>query len=1484
MPDITSQSSLKRWAGYLTATVFFISLLALTGWQFDIPWMRRPLTLLPSMNPATAVAFLLAAISFYGIDDKGTPSRNKFPWISCAVLVCTIGILKVIHSFSDLNIPVDTLLYHRALETDRPGHAPNRMAPNTAICLFFIGSSLLALHIRSIRRFVPVQLISLIISLIALLGLLGYFYKVTAFYGVLTYIPMAAHTAFCFLLFSLSIFFIEPRGILMREFTTIYTGSSTARLLIPAAIIIPIILGLARLYGHWNGALTIEFGVAILVLSIIIAFLILIWFNAYSLNRKDQLRVQAEQQISQLGHLVEQTSDAVFSTDSDLVIKSWNKAAEKMYGYPPAQAVGQTVNNLLKIKQGAEANEQSMNRLQQFGYYQGEFQATQRSGEIVYIHASVSALKNEQGIITGYVGVHTDITERKKKERLQEQFNEELSRQVEEKTILIKNILERVSDGFYSLDENWRFTYINTYAAAIMGYEPEDLIGKHLWSGFPGAKDNPLYSVFIKTYEEQKQAQLEIYYEPFRKWFMVHVYPSSTGISVFFRDISDIRKAEAEMKRTGERFDLISRTTNDAIWEWNLETGEMWGNETHQRLYGLTMGDPVPDEKEWKERLHPEERDALVKKQETTLASDSNVFITEYRFRTNENGYRNIYDRCYIVRNEEGKAVRILGSMMDITERKQAEEKLKRRESQLLASIENTPNVAVQWYNNKGEVMFWNHASELIFGWGTTEVIGKTLDQLIHTKEQAHEFLRILDHIGQTGKTIGPSEFSFHRKDSSVGYCMATIFSIPSIDGAPCYVCMDVDITESKKAEQTMRESEERYRALVENAVEALVVLDMEKGKFVSVSESAVQLFKMSREELLKIGPLDVSPGFQPDGRPSAESAMEKIQRAIAGEKPSFEWTHCDARGEPISCEVRLVRLPADKQVLVRGSIIDITERKKAEQAIITSEETRRLIMNSALDAIVCIDNSGRIIVWTPQAEKTFGWSSDEAMGKTLTETIIPSQYREAHDSGFKKFLQTGEGRMLNKLIEISAIHKNGNEFPIELAITPVSQGRSEFCCAFIRDITKRKEGEMALKRSEEKLRHILSSTTDDFYVIDKDYRVVLINASAQENLALFWGKPVNPGTYIPDVVPVKMKEIIISNYNRVFEGEMIEYEFMNHLGEEVVWRRINYGPVRDEHGEITGAHITTKDITERKKAEEEIVKTNARFQIMTKATSDIIWDWNLKDDSMWWNDNYYFNFGYKKHKEIVAIQDWYEHIHPEDLQRVRTTIMGFIRGTETVWRDEYRYRRSDGTYLYILDRGYIMRDSNNNPYRMIGSMVDMTPIYNVQKKVAESENRLRTILDTDPECIKLLDKEFKVLDINKAGLRMIEAAENDILVGHSILSVVSDQYRSTTEQLMRDAFQGIAGRLEFEMITLKGNPRWCEVSMVPFRNGEGEIVSVLGVTRDITDKKNVMNELVRNEEKYRTLVEQAIDAIALYDVSGRILDVNTGSVNLLKY
>jgi PAS domain S-box-containing protein len=157
-------------------------------------------------------------------------------------------------------------------------------------------------------------------------------------------------------------------------------------------------------------------------------------------------------------------------------------------------------------------------------------------------------------------------------------------------------------------------------------------------------------------------------------------------------------------------------------------------------------------------------------------------------------------------RVELGGAPYLQAIVRDVTARKQAEKASCESEERLRAMIQHTPNVAIQLYDARGRVQFWNQASEIVYGWTAAEAKGKTLGELIFTPEDGAAFIAALDQIQRTGQPAGPVELNFHRRDGTTGVCLSTIFRIPAPGGDFSFVCMDVDITERKNAEEAIRQ------------------------------------------------------------------------------------------------------------------------------------------------------------------------------------------------------------------------------------------------------------------------------------------------------------------------------------------------------------------------------------------------------------------------------------------------------------------------------------------------------------------------------------------------------------------------------------------------------------------------------------------------------------------------------------------------------
>ncbi len=270
-----------------------------------------------------------------------------------------------------------------------------------------------------------------------------------------------------------------------------------------------------------------------------------------------------------------------------------------------------------------------------------------------------------------------------------------------------------------------------------------------------------------------------------------------------------------------------------------------------------------------------------------------------------------------------------------------------------------------------------------------------------------------------------------------------------------------------------------------------------------------------------------------------------------------------------------------------------LEDLKLERERLSISEQLRRLTIDAALDAVVVMDAQGTIIDWNPQAEQTFEWRADEAMGQSLVKLIIPPQYREAHQQGLERFLKTGEGPVLNQRLELSALRRNKEEFPIELTISPIKLADGYRFSAFVRDITERQTAEQNLKDRDERISSLLDSTAEGIYGIDLEGKCTFANASCARLLGYD-----SPDEFLGRNMHELMHHTRPEGTSYLTEMCRIDQAFRAeqgvHVDDEILCKRDGISfpseywsyPINRD-GELTGSVVTFLDITERKQLEE---------------------------------------------------------------------------------------------------------------------------------------------------------------------------------------------------------------------------------------------------------------------------------------------------------
>lgn len=401
-----------------------------------------------------------------------------------------------------------------------------------------------------------------------------------------------------------------------------------------------------------------------------------------------------------------------------------------------------------------------------------------------------------------------------------------------------------------------------------------------------------------------------------------------------------------------------------------------------------------------------------------------------------------------------------------------------------------------------GKIYLANQEVEKMFGYNTGELIG--LDTEVLNPERYHKkYISQRAGYSDNPKVIeaGTKKGIWAARKDGTEFAVEVRYSPIQIDNQKFTVATIKDVTESNRAAAVLRENEERYRILVENAPEALVVVDLEKRTFVSVSQSAVELFKMSKAELFQSGVLDISPEYQPNGRLSADAAMEKIMEAVEGKIPVFEWTHCDKFGNLIPCEVRLVRLPAEDKILIRGSMNDISERIKAAEALRKNTERYRGLLNRLEAAVVVHASDTSFVSCNPKAEELLGLSEDQMKGKLSIDPdwkFLNEDGKDLPIEGYPVNLIVSQKKAIKGLVlginrpstnDIVWVVVNG------YAVLNERNEIDEIVISFI-DITERKHAEEEIKASEEKYRTLVEQASDSIFIADDEGRFLTVNSS----------------------------------------------------------------------------------------------------------------------------------------------------------------------------------------------------------------------------------------------------------------------------------------------------------------------------------------------------------------------------------------------------
>ncbi|MDZ7756600.1 PAS domain S-box protein [Rhodohalobacter sp.] len=567
------------------------------------------------------------------------------------------------------------------------------------------------------------------------------------------------------------------------------------------------------------------------------------------------------------------------------------------------------------------------------------------------------------------------------------------------------------------------------------------------------------------------------------------------------------------------------------------------------------------------------------------------------------------------------------------------------------------------------------------------------------------------------------------------------------------------------------------------------------------------------------------------------------LQLEINTAKGNKKWVRC--KGETEFENGRCVRL--------FGSFQDITDKVLAEQEILKSEQRFRSLVQDSGDLIGILDRNAFYTYVAPNSEAILGFPAEHFIGKNVSEFIHPVDLLR-----IEKIIGSIE---FEERIEIDPFRfrdNKGNWRWIETVITnSLNNPAINGYIVNSRDITRQQKREHKL----EELSLVAAKTTDVVIITDAEERITWVNRAFEELTEYLLEEVIGrkPGDFLqgPDtdeVARATMREAI-DKYESV-STIVLNYSKSG----STYWLEVNIDPILNENGECTHFIAIQRDVTEKIEKEITLRESVERFEVVSKATSDTIWDMDLASGKMKYNDNIYSMFGFDL-DEVENISDWWKHhIHPEDRAYVNQMFRKAIANRTERFQLEYRFKTKCGDYKYIFDRAFILKDETGEPVRIIGAMQDIT-----QETIEQQRLKLRdSVITNTNDTVVITEAEpdeeenwRKIIYVNDAFEKITGYSKDEVL-GKSIEILNGPKTDPKEIQKIRDSVENIEPcEAEILNYTKDGRTFWNNFSLAPVKDKFGKYTHWIIIGRDVSDYKQNEKELKESIKEKETLLAE---------------------------
>ena len=707
-----------------------------------------------------------------------------------------------------------------------------------------------------------------------------------------------------------------------------------------------------------------------------------VYFRNITKEKASKLNLESINRRSQ--SFIEGTPLAVAELDAEGNVLMWNQKAQEFFGWSKEEVIGKNLANFnivlanvalisnggSAVKTGEALNNKTIARVQR------------KDGSFIQCQFYNTVLTQEDSAQLGTMLFAEDITEKL-----------EVEEALKETEAKFRNLVELSMIGVYIIQDE-RLAYVNPTFARIFGYEQNEMITtvSSIEIVHPSDREKVAENVRSRIRKDVNSINYQfkgitkqgeaITVEVFGSFITFKGAPAIIGSVIditqrirFMEQLENNRKAE---KLLTERFLLAAKATNNAMWDWDMTTNELWVNQVFKEMLGLTAADEPFTTKKFIEFVHPEDRKRLKNTLLVSLRNRSTNAEGDFRIKTPDGNYVIIHDRAYFIYDDNNWGVRILGAFQDVTEKRQAALKIK-TEKDLSDSIINSLPGIFYVVDKKGQLLRWNENLSNITEFNNEELANITITKLIGEESIAEIMETALEVMqGEPGNVITEIKT---KLGNTYNYQLTGTYI--NYDGQKSLMGIGIDVSERSRIQQQLFKSEERYRMLIEQASDGIFMCN-EKGDFTSVNTSMSLMTGYAREELLR---MKVEQVFYKN---SLDRSLSNTSDMSVGESIIAEREIRKNDGQSCHVEVSYKFMIKDS---FQGIVRDVTFRRAAEEALRISESKYRILFDkNPLPMFILDTNSQNFLDVNTSAQEFYGYEGQEFLSKNLFDLMEDPQ------------------------------------------------------------------------------------------------------------------------------------------------------------------------------------------------------------------------------------------------------------------------------------------------------------------------------------------------------------------------------------------------------------------------------------------------------------------------------------------------------------